>query len=43
MVLGAYHGVEGIPKAWQEGLNAWGKCDKLLTQVLSQSGAKSEL
>ena len=34
MVLGAFHGVEGIPQLLQDGLNAWGKCDELLTRLL---------
>ena len=45
MVLGAYHGVEGIPAALREGLNTWGKAEKLLGQVLALKvkGEKSEL
>merc|ERR1712127_314704 len=45
MVLGAYHGVEGIPKPLQDGLNAWGKCDELLTRLLELDAAplKGEL
>ena len=45
MVLGAYHGVEGIPNPLQDGLNAWGKCDELLTRLLELDAAplKGEL
>lgn len=46
MVLGAYHGVEGIPKPLQEGLNAWTKCQGLLDRLLALPGSaagKSEL
>ena len=44
MVLGAYHGVNGIPKPLRDGLNAWKKCDALLDKLplLSKAG-KSEL
>lgn len=45
MVLGAYHGVEAIPSELRKGLNAWGKTEKLLDQVLALEllGDKSEL
>ena len=47
MVLGAYHGVEGIPKPLRDGLNAWSKCEKLLNDLLllpgASGGAKQEL
>lgn len=44
MVLGAYHGVEGIPKQLQEGLNAWSRCDALLDTVMGfETNMKSEL
>lgn len=33
MVLGAYHGVEGIPQVLREELNAWQKCDALLAKM----------
>lgn len=33
MVLGAYHGVEGIPPELLVGLNAFEKCDKLLREL----------
>lgn len=33
MVLGAYHGLEGIPAALRDGLNAWKKCDALLGKL----------
>jgi len=33
MVLGAYHGVEGIPADLLVGLNAYDKCDKLLREL----------
>ena len=44
MVLGAYHGVNGIPKHLRDDLNAWKKCDALLDKLplLSKAG-KSEL
>ena len=44
MVLGAFHGVEGIPQLLQDGLNAWGKCDELLTRLLElKAPLKGEL
>jgi len=46
MVLGAYHGVEGIPQALREGLNAWRKSEKLLDElaaVRSTAPVKGEL
>lgn len=35
MVLGAYHGVEGIPDELRKGLNAWAKCNKLLDELMA--------
>ena len=45
MVLGAYHGMDGIPKPLREGLNAWKKCDALLNKLplLAKSAGKAEL
>ena len=40
MVLGAYHGVEGIPEPLQKGLNHWDKAQELLSQLpLLKGGA----
>eukprot|EP00933_Yihiella_yeosuensis_P000047 TRINITY_DN10007_c0_g1_i1.p1 TRINITY_DN10007_c0_g1~~TRINITY_DN10007_c0_g1_i1.p1 ORF type:complete len:383 (+),score=88.59 TRINITY_DN10007_c0_g1_i1:183-1331(+) len=33
LVLGAYHGVDAIPKEFQKSLNAWGKCEKMLRSL----------
>eukprot|EP00798_Chlamydomonas_sp_ICE-L_P031804 gene31804-7005_t len=33
MVMGAYHGVEGIPQNLRDTLNAWEKCDALLQKL----------
>lgn len=33
MVLGAYQGVNAIPKEWKETLDQWDYCDKLLDQL----------
>lgn len=33
MVLGAYKGVEAIPKAWRETLDQWDYCDELLSKL----------
>ena len=46
MVLGAYHGVHGIPKYLRDGLNAWEKCDALLNalpRLAKPAGNKAEL
>ena len=39
MVLGAYHGVEGIPQPLRDGLNAWGRCEKMLDQLAGTRAA----
>ena len=33
MVLGAYKGVNAIPKVWKEGLDDWEYCDDLLNKL----------
>merc|ERR1712070_1115301 len=33
MVLGAYHGVEGIPQKFQNSLNNWARCDAMLGKL----------
>lgn len=33
MVMGAYHGVDAIPKHLRTSLNAWKKCDKMLSTL----------
>jgi len=33
MVLGAYNGVEAIPKEWKESLDQWDYCEKMLNQL----------
>ena len=33
MVLGAYKGVEAIPKEWRETLDQWNYCDELLSKL----------
>ena len=45
MVLGAYHGVEGIPANLREELNAWERCDALLEKLplISALSQRSEL
>ena len=47
MVLGAYHGVDGIPKPLRDGLNAWSKSEQLLDKLMAsragQADEKSEL
>ena len=46
MVLGAYHGVNGIPKSLRDGLNAWKKCDALLDKLpllAKPAGSQAEL
>eukprot|EP00242_Pyramimonas_sp_CCMP2087_P000706 CAMPEP_0198229476 /NCGR_PEP_ID=MMETSP1445-20131203/114142_1 /TAXON_ID=36898 /ORGANISM="Pyramimonas sp., Strain CCMP2087" /LENGTH=736 /DNA_ID=CAMNT_0043909939 /DNA_START=135 /DNA_END=2346 /DNA_ORIENTATION=- len=45
MVLGAYHGVEGIPANLREELNAWEKCDALLEKLplISALSQRNEL
>merc|ERR1719460_2345095 len=35
MVLGAYHGVEGIPHELRKGLNAWNRCETLLDELMA--------
>mmetsp|Transcript_35243 Transcript_35243/g.59389 ORF Transcript_35243/g.59389 Transcript_35243/m.59389 type:complete len:367 (-) Transcript_35243:302-1402(-) len=45
MVLGAYHGVEGIPANLREELNAWERCDALLEKLplISALSQRNEL
>jgi len=43
MVLGAYHGVEAIPKELRDGLNAWKKSEALLRKLPLLKTAKREL
>ena len=48
MVLGAWHGIEGIEPSLRQGLNAWNKCDELLQKLplfkkTSAGGDKAEL
>uniref|UniRef100_A0A7S0P1C2 ADP-ribosylhydrolase ARH3 n=2 Tax=Calcidiscus leptoporus TaxID=127549 RepID=A0A7S0P1C2_9EUKA len=48
MVLGAYHGVEGIPHELRKGLNAWNRCETLLDELMalpphSADSGKAEL
>lgn len=45
MVLGAWHGIEGIPEPLRQKLNAWKPCDKLLDTLPLLKGrhAKGEL
>ena len=43
MVLGAFHGVEGIPAPLRTGLNAWGKANELLDSVLAKNAPSDEL
>jgi len=33
MVLGAYNGVEAIPKEWKESLDQWDYCEKMLNKL----------
>ena len=33
MVLGAYHGVDAIPKEWRDTLDQWDYCDDLLSKL----------
>ena len=39
MVLGAYHGVEGVPQPLRDGLNAWSKSEKLLDELAAARAA----
>merc|ERR1712137_1325264 len=43
MVLGAWNGVKAIPQDLQTTLNAWKKCDKMMSKLpLLSAGAKSD-
>lgn len=43
MVLGALHGVDAIPAEFRTTLNAWKKCDKMLSSLPLLSKSRSEL
>merc|ERR1719506_1058565 len=43
MVLGALHGLEGIPENLKTTLNAWSKCEKMLNSLPLLAEGKSEL
>lgn len=43
MVLGALHGLEGIPENLKSTLNAWSKCEKMLNSLPLLAEGKSEL
>ena len=39
LVLGAYHGIEGIPEAFRTSLNAWDAASTFLDAIIAQDAA----